>query len=161
MGRLVKFDFVLSPQPLSLSSSCLHWPSVVASPALWSFSSSSCHAGDAKGEDRGGKGMRRLRAKREKTPRRGKTKTKTEGEDEGDRERRPRITLPLSVSVWLWGSGHVVLLLRDLFLLDTSLSPSSPSTLFGYQTRTGWCAVFINRNKSRMYFCVEAADTKL
>lgn len=44
------------------------------------------------------KGTRRLPAKREKTPLRGKTKGETEGEEEGDRERKRRIAHFLSRS---------------------------------------------------------------
>lgn len=86
-------------QPPSPNFSSWRWPSGAASP-LWSSSSSSfCPAGGARrGRRWSWKGTRRLPAKREKTPPRGKTKTRTEGEEEGDRERNRRITHFLSRS---------------------------------------------------------------
>lgn len=73
----------------------------------------------------------------------------TQGEEEGDRERKRRIAHFLSRSpsdsgdrgMWcsLLGPG-------SLFLLDVSLPPSSPTTVFGSQTWTSWRAAVIEKN---------------
>ncbi|XP_076591535.1 myelin protein zero-like protein 2 isoform X2 [Chaetodon auriga] len=96
--------------------------------------------GARKDRDRGSwKGTRRLPAKREKTPLRGKTKREAEGEEVGDRERNRRITHFLSRSPS--NSGDRVMWRSFLgpgafFLLDASLLPSPATTVFGSQIWT-------------------------
>lgn len=147
-------------QPLSPNFSFWRWPSGVVS-QVWSSSSSSfCPAGGAgRGDRDSGKGTRRLPAKREKTPQRGKTERKTVGEEEGDRERNRRITHFLSRSpsnsgdracgAPPWGLGlFSYWTLHFLLPLQPQSLDSKPGPVDGQLSLT--------RDQSRMCLCVES-----
>lgn len=145
-------------QPLSPNFFSWCWPSGVVS-QLWSSSLSSfCPAGGAERGDRDSmKGTRRLPARREKTPLRGKTKRKTVGE--GDRERNRRITHFLSRSLsksgdWAcgapsWGLGlFSYWTLHFLLPLQPQSLDSIPGPVDGQLSLTS--------DQLRMCLCVES-----